>query len=173
MELITAQIIGATALIISSLAPQQNKKNKVLVYKLFSNALYALQYLILGAFSAVVTNIIGVIREYIFYRYAKANKDVPISILYIYILIVLVSGIFTFNGFISILPILLSILTTYSVWQNNLKKYRGITVIIIILWMIYNFAVNAFTNAIGNVISLISAIIAIIRLDIMKNEEKK
>ena len=168
-----AQIIGTVALIISSSAPHQNTKKKVLIYKIFSTALYALQYLILGALSAVVTNIIGVIRDYILYRYAKENKEVPILILYIYIIIVLVSGVFTFNGLISILPILLSILTTYSVWQNNLKKYRGITVIIIILWTIYNFAVNAYANAIGNIFSLIIAIIAIIRFDIIKNKENK
>ena len=173
MELIIAQIIGIIALLISSLAPQQKTKKKVLIFKLFSTILYALQYLTLSAYSATVTNVIGAIRDYIFYRYSKAKKDIPIFILYIYIIIVLIFGIFTFNGLISILPILLSILTTYSVWQNNLKKYRSITAIITILWIIYNLAVGAYASAIGSLVSFTSVIIAIIRLDIMKNKSRR
>ncbi len=171
MKLIVAQIIGIVALLISSLAPQQKTKKKVLSFNLFSTILYALQYLTLSAYTATITNIVGAIRDYIFYRYSKVKKDIPIFIFYIYIIIILVFGIFTFNGFISILPIVLSILTTYSVWQNNLKKYRGITAIITILWVIYNFAVGAYVSAIGSLVSFISAIIAIIRFDIKKKNK--
>ena len=141
-----------------------------MIFKLCSTVLYALQYLVLGAFSAVATNLIGTVRDYIFYVYAKDNKDIPKLIFFIFILIVIVSGIFTFNGFISLIPIFLSILTTYSIWQNNMKKYRGITVMITALWVIYNLSVGAFVSSIGSIISLVSAIIAIIRLDIKKKK---
>ncbi|MGN1297973.1 MAG: YgjV family protein [Clostridia bacterium] len=76
------------------------------------------------------------------------------------------------NNIFSIFPVLLSILYTYGVWQSNLKTYRVISVVGAIAWMIYNSVVGAYASVIGNVFQCITAIIAIIRLDIIKIEKR-
>lgn len=169
---IIAQITGILAIIAFAISPQQKTKNKVLIFQLLSNILYALQYLILGAFSAVATSIIGAVNNLVFYGYAKKDKEIPIVLLYIYIIIILIAGILTYDNIFSIFPILLSILYTYGVWQSNLKIYRMIAVVGALAWIIYNWAVGAYANAIGNGFQCVSAIIAVIRLDIIKNHEK-
>lgn len=169
---IIAQIIGISAIITFAISPQQETKKKVLIFQLFSSILYALQYLILGALSAVATSIIGAVNNWVFYMYAKKNKEIPIAILYIYSIIILISGILTFNNIFSVFPIILSILYTYGVWQSNLKIYRIIAIVGALAWIIYNWTVGAYANAIGNGFQCVSAIIAVIRLDIMKNNQK-
>lgn len=165
---IGAQIVGILAIIVFAISPHQKTKKKVLIFQLISNMLYALQYLLLGAFSAVATNIVGGIKNLIFYFYTKAEKEIPNKFLYVYIIIIVIFGIFTFNGIISVIPILVSILYAYAVWQDSLKVYRIITIIGSIAWIIYNFIVGAYVGVAGNVFQLISAIIAFIRIDILK-----
>lgn len=165
---IWAQIVGIFAIIVFAISPHQKTKKKVLIFQLISNLLYAIQYVLLNAFSAVATNVIGGIKNLIFYFYAKDEKEIPNKFLYIYILIIVIFGVFTFNGLISIIPILVSILYAYAVWQDNLKVYRIITIIGSISWIIYNFLVGAYVGVAGNVFQLISAIIAFIRIDVLK-----
>lgn len=168
---IIAQVVGILAIITFALSPHQKKKKKILTVQLISSVLYALQYLLLGAFSAVATNIIGAVKNWVFYLYAKKDKEIPIAILCIYIIILLISGIFTYTNIFSIFPIILSILYAYGVWQSNLKVFRIISVFGAVCWIIYNFAVGAYVSAIGNIVQLISAIIAVVRIDIIKKEK--
>jgi len=60
---------------------------------------------------------------------------------------------------------------TYATWQKNLKNFRTLSIISSISWIIYNLVVSAYVNAIGNLFQLISAILAVIRLDIMKSNK--
>ncbi|MCI8965108.1 MAG: YgjV family protein [Clostridia bacterium] len=172
INVIIAQIAGIFAMLVFAIVPQQKSKKRSLIMQIISDIFYGIQYLLLNAFSAVASNVIGAVNKYIFYVFAKKNKNVPIIILFIYIAITIVSGILTFTNILSVFPIFLSILYTYGAWQSNLKIYRIISVVGAALWIIYNFSVGAYIGAIGNVIQLISAIIAVIRLDIIKKEEK-
>lgn len=166
-----AQIVGILAILFFALSPQQKTKKKVLIFQAFSSVLYAIQYILLGAFSAAATNTIGLIKNLVFYSYTKEDKDIPVLALVIYSAIIIVSGILTFNGILSVFPIILSLFYAYGVWQSNLKIYRGISVIGAIAWIIYNFAVGAYVSVIGNAFQLFSAIIAVWRLDVKKSRK--
>lgn len=166
---IVAQIIGILAILIFALSPQQKTKQNVLIFQLISSILYGLQYFILGAFSAVVINIIGAIKEFWFYLYAKKESKIPLKILLIYIIAVIIAGMFTYTDIFSVFPTILAILMTYATWQKNLKNFRILSIISSTSWIIYNFVVCAYVNAIGNLFQLISAIIAVICLDIIKS----
>lgn len=170
---ILAQIIGILAIIAFAISPQQKNKKGVLIFQLLSSVLYALQYLLLNAFSAVVTNIVGAIKCYVFYLYEKKGKKIPKYIFLIFMVLVLIFGIFSFTNIYSIIPIFVSVTMLYSTWQSNLKIYRIIMVITTALWLVYNCIVGAYVGAIGNTFQLISGITAIVRLDIMKKSDKK
>lgn len=165
---IIAQIVGVLAIIFFALSPQQKNKKRILIFQLISSILYALQYMFLGAFSAVATNLIGAVKNLSFYMYTKKDKDIPIAMLYIYIIIIVVFGVLTFSNILSVLPIILSVIFTYGTWQSNLKIYRIIALVTSVIWLIYNLGVGAYVSGIGNIFQITSAIIAIVRLDIIK-----
>lgn len=168
---IVAQVIGLLAIISYAISPHAKTKKRVLVFHLISSILYALQYFLLNAFSAMITNTVGAVKCYVFYLYEKKGKEIPKSLFWIFMLVILALGILTYNNIYSLIPILVSILSLYAVWQNNLKVFRAIVIISSISWIAYNIIVGAYVGVIGNVFQLSSAIIAIIRFDILKEKQ--
>lgn len=165
---IFAQIIGVFASLIFAITPHQKTKNRILICQLISSLLFAIQYVLLGAFSAATTNMIDALKSMVFSKYASKNKKIPVSCLIIYVIIVIISGIFTINNFLSIFPIIAVILYTYAAWQDNLKMFRIINIFVILIWIVYNFYVGAYVSFFGNIVQLIFAVIAVIRFDIKK-----
>lgn len=170
---ILAQICAMLAIFVYSLGPHQKDKKGVLICNLTSNVLYLVQYLLLGAFTAVGINIIDFFQSLVFYRYAKEEKDIPLMWWIGYVIILITIGIFTFTNIFSIFPILLGIMVAYGIWQNNLKVYRIIMAINILGWLIYNVSVQAYVGACGNIFQLVSAIIAMYRFKDFKFLRKK
>ncbi len=166
---IISQMLGILAIIAYAIAPHQKNKKGVLVFQLIASILYALQYSLLYAFSAVITNVIGGIKNCIFYFYEKNEKNIPQKILWGYIVVILLLGIVTFGGIYTLIPIIMSVLSAYAVWQNNLTVYRVLTIVVSTAWIIYNYIVGAYVSIFGNVFQLISTIIAMIRLDLKKS----
>lgn len=167
---IIAQVLGVLATIAFAISPQQKSKKAVLIFQFISNVLYSLQYIILGAFSAVATCWISIVNNIVFYKYAQKDKEIPNGILSLFVAIVIIAGILTYNNIFSIIPILLSILYIYGSWQDNLKIYRIVCIIGSIGWFVYNWVVGAYASTLGNGFQCISSIIAMIRLDIIKKE---
>ena len=172
MKLIIAQIIGFIALVYTCVSIQQNKKIRVLVYQMIANFLYFLQYIFLDALSGACTSFLGLMRYIVYYQYEKNNKEKSIFILFLFSAIAIIIGVFTYNGVISLLPPITALMYTYGTWQNNLKRFRIIAVIVPICWFVYNFFVGAYVGMISTVIEFSSAVIAIYRLDIRKKERK-
>lgn len=168
-----AQVIGIAAILFFALSPQQKTKGRVLIFQSISSILYALQYVLLGAFSAVATNLIGLAKNLVFYRYAKENKDIPVIALGIYSGFIIVFGFLTYTNPISVIPVVLSLVYAYGIWQMNLKIYRGIAVVGAIVWIIYNLMVGAYVSVLGNAFQFASAVIAVWRLDIKKEKSEK
>ena len=82
-------------------------------------------------------------------------------------------GIFSYKDITSIIPIVLALLTTYGIWQDNLKIYRITCAFSIFCWIFYNFYISAYVSAVGNIYQCISTIIAIYNLNIKNTNEKK
>lgn len=162
---IVAQILGTIALIILIMSFQKNNKKILLKYQIFSSLFFSLQYLCLNAITGCLMNGMTIIRNLIFYKY---NKKVPVIYLIIVISAMILLSIISFNGLISLLPLLAVILYSIAIWQDNLKLTRIIEVISCSLFIIYNIKVLAIVGLISTIIELISAIVAIYRFDIKR-----
>lgn len=157
-------LLGATAMLLSN---WQKGKNKVLSFLILDSICYFMQYILLGALSGAFTNIIGLIRALIC-KYKDNYKILNNKIILIIILIIyLIIGILTYNGIISLLPVLASIIYTSTLWQNNIKIIRFGTFIMILACFIYNISVKAYIAGVVEGILLISSILAIIKKDIL------
>ena len=102
---IVAQIIGFIAFVISLIAYHRNKKEKILGNMIISNILNLIHYLLLEAYSGCATKVMAIARDS-FIIIKKKNKVLSSNIfLILFILIYIVVGIFTYNGILSIFPI--------------------------------------------------------------------
>lgn len=119
-------------------------RKKVLIISFLSLIANAIAYILLNAWSGLAMCIVALVRNIIFLIDEKKNgkrdkinkKDVIILIILFIILIV--SGIFTYDGFLSLLSVFATALYTYSVWQKNTKIYKLLGIPIGILWVLYN-----------------------------------
>lgn len=161
MKIIIAQIIGIIAIILNILSLQYKKKKKVMNMQLIANALFSLQYLVLGAFSGAYMNVITVIRCLLYKKYNSSRKKVPTYLVIFVITLCLIAGYVGYNGLFSLIPTIITIIYCIAATSKNVKKYKLIYGLCAIVWLYYNFKVKALVNMIGNIFEIASAIISL------------
>lgn len=157
-------ILGLLAMIISLF---QKEKTKMLFFVIFNGIFFAIEYLLLGAMSGMLSNLFGILRTYTFMKKESNPKLDKIPVLVFFIIAYIIIGLVSFDGnIISILPIIAEIIYILALWQKSVKLIRVGTLIMVILWLIYDIIVMAYPSAITDLIVLISTLIAIFIHDI-------
>jgi len=124
---------------------------------------------ILGAFTGVAMNIVSIVRSIWFYINAKNNKKNNIWVLIVLSVFVIASGIITYSNIFSIIPIIATLLFTYSVWQDSTNVYRYLAVPMSIMWIVYNLCCNSLLGTITECTVLFFEIVGIVRNKKLKN----
>ena len=168
---IISQVFGALGLLGTIVGDNQKKKITVLVAFIFANIMYALQFLFLYAWPALAICIIAIIRTTVYYQYERKGLKKSYTVLIIFLTICVVSGILTYQDLFSFVPIFSSIAFTWALWQTNLRRFRIIALIEPIAFFFYDYHVGAWVGMIVTVLEFLGALVAIIRLDILKKEE--
>ena len=168
-----AQIFALIAFILYVASLQFKKKEKVLKYQMIANTFYALEYLMLNAYAGVNNSLFGISRSAIFYVCNKKKMKFPLYGAVIFVVLVLIFGYMSYVDIYSIIPVAISILFFLALYIGNMKIYRIFTAMAAISWIIYNIHVDAYFGVIDSIVELISALIAIYRIDIRKKKLKK
>lgn len=160
---ILAQVLASFAILFWVISILLKNKKNILLMQVIANGIYGIEYLLLGAFSAASMNFLSFLRLLVYYFYALLNIKMPKWILFVFITLVLLLGIITYDGLISLLPIIITVLYTYAFWQNNLNVARIIYIVAAIIWIYYNYEVGAYVGIIGNVLEIITGLISLIK----------
>jgi len=145
-------------------------KGKILGLCLIYCIFYGIHYLLLGAITGTCMNLVSFIRNYWFYRNSKKKKKNSELVLYTLFLISSIFCIISYDDVFSLVSLTASMLSTYSIWQDNVKIYKFIAVPVSICFIIYAIHINSIVAVITEVVLLIAEIIAIIKLSM---EQKK
>lgn len=97
------------------------------------------------------------------------NKYLTVSIVLSNIIIVS-SGLLVYENIFSLLPILGVIFETTALWLKNERSIRIVSLLVAPFWLVYNLLINAYGSSIGNVITLLSIVSAILRYDVMNSQ---
>jgi len=173
MELIP-QIIGLAAVATFLLSYQQKKRKNIIIFNTISRCLYILQYLLLGAYSGAVLDVLGAISSVIagkkHTRFIKRHtKAVFIAIN----LVIIFSGVaiaLINKSLLDLLPILGVLLHTSAFWITSERTIRRVSLLGSPFWLVYNFLSRAYGSAIGDVLTMASIVTAMLRY---KDSEKK
>ncbi len=117
-------------------------------------------------------SIVNFIRTFIFIQSEKINKRIYLLVL-IFASIIIGNCIYTWNGLISILPTIGSIIRTYCLWQNNMKLVRISGISTGILYGVYYSYYQSWFIVMGDIILLFTSIISIYKNDIKSRKEEK
>ena len=162
------QIIGFVALAISIIAFQFKKHGQIVFCKMASEFIFSIQYVLLGAWTAAVLDFISVIRNLLFCKLVKKNIS-TLPVILVFGCFVIATGVFTYDGIASLLPIASKLLTTVSYGMKNEKLLRIITLPSCVFWIIYNVTVGSIAGVLTDSLALVSLLIAMYKFDI-KNQ---
>lgn len=121
---------------------------------------------IINAYTGAVLSIINLIRTFIFIGKDKINKIMYIIVLVIFEGIIITNCIFTWNGYISLLPTIGSMIRSYCLWQSNMKLVRISGITTGIFYGLYYIYYKSWFLVLGYAILLIVGMVTVYRNDI-------
>lgn len=157
---IAAQVFGAVGILVFILLYQFNNMKSVLKAKMCMDVLWAVHYLLLGAYSGFATNLICLGRELVFFNDDKKPFKNRMW-LWVFIAFNIGSAILTWKGFYSVFPAAAASLATVSFHQKNITVARIIGITNNILMFVYDIFVSSYMGLAGESLAFISVVIAL------------
>lgn len=169
-----AQGFGVLGLLVMVISLFQKNKDKMLGYVVFNGIFFGIEYLLLGAFSGMFSNFFGIFRTYVSKEKEKHRNLNKWYVLLFFIIGYTIIGFISFDGnIISLLPIIAEIIYVITLWQKDVGRIRIGTLLMVILWLIYDIFVKAYPSMITDLIVMSSTIVAIVMKDVLKRREVK
>ena len=162
---IIALIASSLGLIIGIL----KSKKKILYTQTIQYITYTISNIILGGISGAITNLISIFRNILCYK-EKLTKTAIILIILISIILTL---LFNNLGFIGLLPLFNNIIYTVFINVKDEFKFKLLILIQIILWLIYDLTIKAYTSAIFEIFTITACIITASQIYINRKKEKQ
>lgn len=159
-------ILGVAAFISSV---QFKEKKSILLVQFLASMFYFASYLLVGATSGYITELIEGTKDLAFYGYEEKGKKIPLALLIGFVLLLIVVAILTFDGLYSIAPLCINLAYFISSYFKNPKYIRLTVLICAFVWIYYNFTVGTYFIIIGNIFEIASSSIALMRF---KQKEK-
>ena len=183
---IFVQGLGFIGILFMTISVQFNKHYYIMICKTLGTFMFVLQYFFLGAYTGMVLDFIGVIRNFIFAENVKKGKDNKpwiIGFTIFTIIAGIVTIVFTWNDLVgkmaertnnynlmiilavtmSIFSIIAKSLTTIGYGLKDPHKLRCLNFPSSALWLIYNSVYFSFSGVINEIFVMSSIIVAEIR----------
>ena len=167
------QIIGLLAVATFLLSYQQKKRENIIFLNTISRCLYILQYILLGAFSGAILDVLGAISSVVAGKKNKnfIKKHTKAILIFINSCMIL-SGVtiaIINRSFLDLFSLTGVLFHTSAFWINDEKIIRRVSLIGSPFWFVYNFFSRAYGSSIGDIFTMVSIIVAMIRY---KNSDK-
>ncbi len=163
-----AFVVGLVAVIFYFLGYLQRKRNRIIWLNATSRVLYTLQYVLLGAFEGAVLDVAGLLSSVLAQKKHTSwiHKHLKLVVTLVNLAIV-AAGLFLYQNVYSLLPIIGVLLHTGAFWIDDEKMIRRISFLGSPFWLVYNFVSGAYGSCIGDILSMVSIGIAIVRYDLL------
>lgn len=173
--LIISQIIGLTAVALFLLSYQLKKRKQIVFVTCISNVLYVVQYVLLGAFSGAVMDLLSAVGSFLAGRkhsvnFAKHTRLIAFANLALIAAAGIAIAVLR-NDYIELLPVAGAIFQTGGLWCEKEQNIRKFGLIGAPFWLVYNLISQAYGAALGSMLVVGSAVIAIVRY--RKNQKEK
>lgn len=160
---IVAQLFGIGAMASLFLLYQQKSRRRMLAAKLSADVFWVAHYLCLGGIAGAIPNGIGIFRELVFLKRKHARWA---SLALWPILFILVNwglGIASFDTPFDVLPIAASTFVTISLWIDNPRLTKLISIPISAAFLVYDMHVDSYVGVLNELIAIGSIILSFIR----------
>ena len=170
--IVLATIFGICAVAMFVFSYQLKGRRALIMCNTGSRVLYVLQYIALGAIEGALLDIVA-----FFVSLVCSKSDSGFIKKHFALTVILANaaiiglGLLVYEDIFSLLPILGVIFETLAFWLRKERHIRFASLLGAPFWLAYNCLNSAYASAAGNVFTLISITVAIIRYDILKREK--
>jgi len=165
---VTAQVVGIMAMGLNIFSFQSKRRNSILIVQLLGSVLWTTHFLLLASPTGAAMNIVAIIRNFLYSQKGKRKWASSPILPAIIIALFIACGLMTYQGFISILPIVGMTASSIALFITDERKIRFLSLLVSPPWLIY----DAYSSSIGGVLSetftIISILVAIYRFDLKK-----
>ena len=167
MILILSQIIGLAAVALYLLSYQLKNRKQMVWATCISNGLYVLQYVLLGAFSGAVMDMLSTVGSFLAGRkHSVSFRKHTRLIAFLNLALIAVAGIVIAvlrKDYIELIPVAGAIFQTGGLWCEKEQNIRKFGLIGAPFWLVYNFISRAYGACLGSILIIASAVVAIMR----------
>ena len=162
MKDIIIQAIGAVGYSLLALSYFKKVKKQILLMQIFAYIFFVIHYYLLNGITGAVCNSIGLfalISIYLFDKYNLKNKTITVGL---FIILLLIENIITFQNIYYIFPLVASTIVLISFIDNNEKNIRIVGIIAAICWLIYAIVYKSYVAIAFEAVTLIDICVAYI-----------
>lgn len=168
---LTGQIIGIIAPILTVVSYQMNTKKGVLIALSGATLAICISYLLLGATSGFVLNIVCLVRNACCY-FVKEGTRLSYAVAGVFAVAMCIVGVLSWQGIHSLLIIAALAINTVFVALGNPQRLRMSILLTSTMVLIYNVIEFTVGGMINEGLAIVSAVVGIIRFKAPKDEEK-
>ena len=156
-NLIIGNIIALVASLIMVYSGGLSHKKKILYFQTIQIGLSIISNLVLGGISGAIINALSFIRNILCYNDKLKIKQKTIITLLATALIIRFNNL----GIIGYLPLISTITYIWFMDVKNVKKFKLLIVVTMIMWFVYDLCIRLYTSAIFDFLTIIANIITI------------
>jgi len=174
MAFYIAQVIGLVVTGLSLAAQHFKKMHWIMLAEVGMNILSAVQYLLLDGMSGMYVSIIASANALSMLAYCKfgdgEKRLIPNILCIVFAAAQLTVGVGNIHVWYDAIPVLGAMIFAVSMLLARPFMYRILRIVNGIIWTIYCLCTGAYTMILTQALGIVSALTAIIRLDIKKKD---
>jgi len=161
-NMLIGQALGVVAVILGFVTYQMKSPKLLLIINLVTCGVFCLHYLLIGAISGAVMNGMCMIRNMVYTNRDKKAFSSPIWP-FIFAAVMLAAGLVTWQDWNSLLMVSALVLNTLALSLKNTQHIRFSLLITCPLVLIYDVLLHSYGGIAFELMSMVSAVIGIIR----------
>lgn len=161
---IISDVFGIVGVLLTVILYQQKNRKSLLVYKLIIDVVWLGHYAFIGAYSGAVVCVIAALRELIFVKRDQRSKK-GIIWLPIFIIVAIVSTVFTWNNVFSILTCIASCIAVVSFFIGKPRLSRIFVFPISTCMLVYDIACGSVAGIVNECFAVSSSAVGILLHD--------
>ena len=161
-SMIAGQIVALLATLLSLFVYVVVTRKLIMATKFVADILWVISYLLCGAVSGAVTNVVSTVREGVcFFKRETWNKlwYIPATFIAFYV----VSAIVSWSGPLSLLPMAASFASVMGMWSTRPLFTKLWCLPAMLLWMVYSLITLHVVAGLSNLLSITSVCIGLVR----------
>ena len=160
MWFILIQIIGGIGYALLTASYYKKEKKEILFMQIFAYLTFTIHFYLLSGITGAICNLIGLFALITIYLFEK-NKWRNLNLVsYVFILLIIIINIMSFQNVYSIFPMIAASIVIISFLMNNEDYIRGIGLISAVCWLIYAIVYHSYISIVFEVITVLGVLVA-------------